>query len=82
MVTNSQHHIHETRIPAWDRDAWRKAGQGNRSMLRKLADMLQRRRQRARLRRELERLDDHMLHDIGARRAELEAEAAKPFWRR
>jgi uncharacterized protein YjiS (DUF1127 family) len=39
-------------------------------------------RQRARLWRELQRLDDRQFRDIGRTRAELEAEAAKPFWRR
>jgi uncharacterized protein YjiS (DUF1127 family) len=32
-------------------------------------------------RRQLGRLSDHMLKDIGLSRAEVEAEVAKPFWR-
>jgi len=32
-------------------------------------------------RRDLASLDDHMLHDIGLSRADVEREAAKPFWR-
>ena len=37
--------------------------------------------ERARQRRELQGLSDHMLHDIGVGRADVEAESAKPFWR-
>lgn len=55
---------------------------GVRSLLAVVAGLVQRSRMRAGLRRDLERLDEHLLHDIGARRDELEAEAAKPFWRR
>ncbi|MDJ1160155.1 DUF1127 domain-containing protein [Chelatococcus sp. SYSU_G07232] len=32
-------------------------------------------------RRALERLDGHMLHDLGLSRADVEREAGKPFWR-
>jgi uncharacterized protein YjiS (DUF1127 family) len=38
-------------------------------------------RQRARSRRELLALDDHMLRDIGVTRIDAQYEAAKPFWR-
>jgi uncharacterized protein YjiS (DUF1127 family) len=38
-------------------------------------------RRRARSRRELLALDDHMLKDIGITRADAQYEAAKPFWR-
>jgi uncharacterized protein YjiS (DUF1127 family) len=37
--------------------------------------------ERARQRRHLSELSDHMLKDIGLSRADVEAEAAKPFWR-
>jgi uncharacterized protein YjiS (DUF1127 family) len=37
--------------------------------------------ERARQRHQLRSLSDHMLGDIGLGRAEVEAEAAKPFWR-
>ena len=37
--------------------------------------------ERARQRRHLARLDDHMLKDIGLSRATMQAEAVKPFWR-
>ena len=37
--------------------------------------------QRARDRRQLESLSDHMLRDIGLTRADVYAEASKPFWR-
>jgi uncharacterized protein YjiS (DUF1127 family) len=33
-------------------------------------------------RRSLLELDDHILHDIGLSRADVEAEAKKPFWQR
>ena len=32
-------------------------------------------------RRDLQALPDHLLHDIGRSRADVEAEATKPFWR-
>ena len=38
--------------------------------------------QRARDRRQLASLSDHMLRDIGLTRADVFAEASKPFWRR
>ena len=37
--------------------------------------------QRARDRRQLESLSDHVLRDIGLTRADVYAEASKPFWR-
>jgi len=37
--------------------------------------------QRARQRRQLARLDDALLKDIGLTRCDAETEAAKPFWR-
>ena len=37
--------------------------------------------QRARDRRQLQSLSDHMLRDIGLTRADVFAEASKPFWR-
>jgi uncharacterized protein YjiS (DUF1127 family) len=37
--------------------------------------------ERARQRRQLRQLGDHMLKDIGLSRADVEAEASKPFWR-
>jgi len=36
---------------------------------------------RVRQRRNLLEMDDHLLRDIGLSRADLEHEAAKPFWR-
>ena len=36
---------------------------------------------RARQRRDLGKLDDRLLADIGVTRAEAEAERCKPFWR-
>ena len=37
--------------------------------------------QRARQRRQLQSLSDHMLRDIGLTRADVFAESSKPFWR-
>jgi len=37
--------------------------------------------ERARQRYQLRSLSDHMLRDLGLGRADVEAEAAKPFWR-
>jgi uncharacterized protein YjiS (DUF1127 family) len=37
--------------------------------------------ERARQRRQLQQLGDHMLKDIGLSRADVEAEVSKPFWR-
>jgi uncharacterized protein YjiS (DUF1127 family) len=37
--------------------------------------------ERARQRRQLQGLGDRMLKDLGLDRADVEAEAAKPFWR-
>ena len=38
-------------------------------------------RDRTRQRRTMLRLDDHLLHDIGLSRTDVEVEASKPFWR-
>lgn len=35
---------------------------------------------RARERHQLRMLDDHMLHDVGLSRSDVESEARKPFW--
>lgn len=37
--------------------------------------------ERARQRRHLQSLSDHMLRDLGLTRADVLAEASKPFWR-
>ena len=56
------------------RSAWR-------ARLTEAFDLLLTWYERARQRRELQGLSDHMLHDMGIGRADVEAEAAKPFWR-
>jgi uncharacterized protein YjiS (DUF1127 family) len=38
-------------------------------------------RQRTIDRQALQKLDEHMLHDIGLSRGDVELEASKPFWR-
>lgn len=50
-------------------------------LLRQLQATLQLWSRRARSRRELRELDDHLLRDIGISRGVAEHEAAKPFWR-
>lgn len=47
----------------------------------RLSDQLLTWQQRARDRRSLQRLDAHMLHDIGLSAADVDREASKPFWR-
>ena len=49
--------------------------------IRRAADLLLTWQQRARDRRQLQTLSDHMLRDIGLTRADVFAEASKPFWR-
>jgi uncharacterized protein YjiS (DUF1127 family) len=58
-----------------DRD-WSRAGS-----VQRLVTLLLTWQQRARDRRQLESLSDHMLRDIGLTRADVFAEASKPFWR-
>ena len=48
---------------------------------RDLAALLRLWHQRARQRRQLMRLDDKLLKDIGLTRCDAETEATKPFWR-
>jgi len=49
--------------------------------LRRAVDMLLTWRERARQRRQLRSLNDHMLRDLGLTRADVMAESSKPFWR-
>lgn len=65
-----------TEIAASDRSAGPRAGWATRA-----ASKMKRWRSRARGRRELLRLDDHLLSDIGVNRAQALEEALKPFWR-
>jgi uncharacterized protein YjiS (DUF1127 family) len=46
-----------------------------------IVDIVLRWHERARQRRALMALSDHMLRDIGCSRADAHGEAAKPFWR-
>jgi uncharacterized protein YjiS (DUF1127 family) len=50
--------------------------------LERAADLLLTWQERSQQRRELETLSDHMLRDIGLSRADVMAEATKPFWER
>ncbi|MCC2663855.1 MAG: hypothetical protein K0S35_1777 [Geminicoccaceae bacterium] len=54
---------------------------GERGWLVRAADALLEWQQRARERRQLTQLSDHMLRDIGISRATAGGEAEKPFWR-
>jgi uncharacterized protein YjiS (DUF1127 family) len=45
------------------------------------ADLLLIWHERARQRRQLSSLSDHMLRDLGLTRADVMAESSKPFWR-
>ena len=47
----------------------------------RVADRFGRYHRRSQERRALYRMDDHLLHDIGISRADVEQEATKPFWR-
>ena len=49
--------------------------------LRRAVDMLLIWHERARQRRQLRSLNDHMLRDLGLTRADVMAESSKPFWR-
>ena len=49
--------------------------------LRRAADLLLIWHERARQRRQLLSLNDHMLRDLGLTRADVMAESSKPFWR-
>lgn len=49
--------------------------------LRVLVDILLEWHERARQRRQLMALSDHLLKDVGINRADAEHEASKPFWR-
>ncbi len=60
--------------------ARRRAG-GIGTWLRDVIDLLLLWQERARQRRQLQSLNDYMLHDIGLTRADVLAESSKPFWR-
>lgn len=47
----------------------------------RLLDLVQHRHDRIEQRRALGQLSDHALRDMGLNRADVEREAAKPFWR-
>jgi uncharacterized protein YjiS (DUF1127 family) len=49
--------------------------------LRRAAERVLAWRERARQRRHLANLNDHMLRDIGHTRGDVRAESSKPFWR-
>ena len=51
------------------------------ALARQAVELLMTWHERARQRRQLQGLSDSMLRDLGLGRADVEAEAAKPFWR-
>ena len=65
---------HLARVVAREYQAWSRR-------LRDAVELLLVWQQRARDRRQLQSLSDHMLRDIGLTRADVFAEASKPFWR-
>ncbi len=77
MFMNRQRIIHVMRTPLQEEIA----PAGRSSLRQRLRGAFARARCRARLRRDPGRLDERAIHDMGARRLDLEAEAAKPFWR-
>jgi len=85
MLTDSEYSIRENRTLLRVRGAV-VAAVDLTARVRRAADravaVYRRSRQRARLRRELQSMEERQFHDIGLTRAALEAEAAKPFWRR
>lgn len=60
---------------------WSGAAESTTRFLRRGIDMLLEWNERARQRRQLARLDDRLLGDIGLSRVDAEQEARKPFWR-
>mgnify|MGYP006284839597 CR=1 FL=1 len=76
MIGNRQCGIRVSRMPAMAT-----AGAALARLRAVLAAYRARLRRRARLRCELARLDDRLLHDAGLRRDDLEREARRPFWR-
>ena len=50
-------------------------------IVQRAVDLLLTWQHRARERQQLQSLSDHMLRDIGLTRADVFAEASKPFWR-
>lgn len=71
---NWQRGIREMRTPL-------DIGDGRWSLGLRIRAAMRRARRRARLRNDLARLNERAIHDMGARRLDLEAEATKPFWR-
>lgn len=60
---------------------WSGAAAAATGFLRRVIDRLLEWNERARQRRQLARLDDYLLRDIGLSRVDAEQEARKPFWR-
>lgn len=82
MVTNMQQSVRENRTPPASPDGGDQHPVQPPRVIDRVADAFLRMRRRARLRRDLERIDDRIARDIGIPRHELEREAAKPFWRK
>ncbi|MDD3448252.1 MAG: DUF1127 domain-containing protein [Gammaproteobacteria bacterium] len=63
------------------RSWWSGAAESTARLLRRVIGVLLEWSERARQRRQLARLDDRLLGDIGLSRVDAEQEARKPFWR-
>jgi uncharacterized protein YjiS (DUF1127 family) len=60
---------------------WSGAAETAMRFLHRVIDILLEWNERARQRRQLARLDDRLLGDLGLSRVDAEQEARKPFWR-
>lgn len=66
----------------WDRATARPGRQsGPWDFVRAAFDVVMEWQERAQTRHALRLMDEHMLRDMGVTRADVEQEAAKPFWR-
>lgn len=63
------------------RGSWQPHREGAGGPIDRVVATLRQWRLRARERRELAGLDDHLLHDIGLSRSQAQFESDKPFWR-
>ena len=75
--------MHKQRILSWPYVGYGAPRQrSKRPIVLRVVDTLLDWQQRYRERRHLLAMSDHMLKDIGLSRADIEREAAKPFWQR
>ena len=77
-MARGHHDIVDNRVQCLEEDLPARPGHG--SFFRRCLATLRIWRERARQRRALSKLDDHLLADIGLTRADAERECAQPFW--